>query len=813
MKRTLYTFRGEVPRVAASKLPDGYAAEAINPRLLSGDLERWGYFGFNYFLTKELPINTIYYLGETAWLEFGAEMEPYGGHMDIARGVIPGDTTYRVYLTGGDAPRYTNLAMATAGPAPYPYETRLLGVPAPTTAPEVAVNSDPIDPESPEAGELNRNVTDDGSNFTGWTAGPVIDIDLGEGLTANSYAQQDNDAGNPSPCYNLVYGTNNVENVDWPYMHRNFGTGNDAVVIFESQFFFGAQTFHLWHVNNNAGGSGPCVMFTPNMGIGAGNIWLGQSTGWGKGVNFQSVVNTPIAPTTVGAWLTMSVSLVKQSDGTRIMTAKVKDAADTVLGEVSLANAGGDGGEYCGIEAGLPGSITTGGLAFFDNFVTQSGGSTNTSTTPTSSTSPPEESTDPTATAYVYTFVNDLGEESAPSPPSLTVLRPDGVTTTVTMATVPPTGPEYYIDTKRLYRAVTGATGTSFQFVAEIPLEQATFDDNLTDLQLGETLESDDWDLPPVDLRGILALPNGVMAGFRRNQLCFSVQNRPHAWPVAYRLTTDTDIVGIGAVGTTVVIGTESFPYIASGNNPAAYSMEKIEVPQACVAKRGIASVSGLGVLFPTPDGLMAIAGPGRPINVTDGLFTRDEWQFLNPQSFIAVAHDDRYWAFYIDQDGNQRGMILDPKQGGFGKITLAFHATAAYSDPITDELYLVLDASNNPESPIGPPPSNPDANGNVIYAWNQETSEEQLQYSYTSPLWMLERPAYFAMAQVKARDYGNIVASFYADGNLIYSKQVNDSREFTLPPIEAELTFQVNITGTSHVSQVQVVEDVDELE
>ena len=90
----------------------------------------------------------------------------------------------------------------------------------------------------------------------------------------------------------------------------------------------------------------------------------------------------------------------------------------------------------------------------------------------------------------------------------------------------------------------------------------ATYEDTLTDAQLGEVLESTGWDLPPDDLEGILALPNGIMVGFRRNQLCLSAQNRPHAWPPLYRLNTDTDIVGIANVDTTVVIGTKSFVYV-----------------------------------------------------------------------------------------------------------------------------------------------------------------------------------------------------------------------------------------------------------
>ena len=61
------------------------------------------------------------------------------------------------------------------------------------------------------------------------------------------------------------------------------------------------------------------------------------------------------------------------------------------------------------------------------------------------------------------------------------------------------------------------------------PLATADYTDTIPDSQLGEELESTDWDLPPDDLRYILALPNGIMCGFFANQLCFSAQGRPHA--------------------------------------------------------------------------------------------------------------------------------------------------------------------------------------------------------------------------------------------------------------------------------------------
>jgi hypothetical protein len=296
------------------------------------------------------------------------------------------------------------------------------------------------------------------------------------------------------------------------------------------------------------------------------------------------------------------------------------------------------------------------------------------------------------ATAYVYTFVNDLGEESGPSPASATILKPEASSVTITTPTDVASGLEIYnVTHKRIYRAVTGVTGTVFRFVAEIPLATASYNDQVQDSQLGEVLETEGWDLPPSDLRGIIALPNGIMAGYRRNQLCLSVQNRPHAWRVADRLNTDTDITGIGNIDTTVVLGTESFPYVAYGSTSESYTMAKLDMPQSCTSARGVANLKGFGVAMPSPDGYLLVAGPGQVQNLTETIFTREQWQALDPSSILAVAHDDVLFFFW--ENGSERGgYALDMKPTGSGLTTLGFHATAAHADPISDNLFLVLD-------------------------------------------------------------------------------------------------------------------------
>ena len=160
MKLSTPSFRGMAPRVTPRGLPDNASQEAINSKLLTGDLESWK----RPALAKQLvepgssgPIESIFLLKDK-WLSFAAQVE-------VARGIIPGDDTFRTYITGLDAPRFTNYDLATTGPEPFPVETRLLGVPAPSDAPSLV-----LVPQNIVDGEiLVSNGGAENGDDSGWT--------------------------------------------------------------------------------------------------------------------------------------------------------------------------------------------------------------------------------------------------------------------------------------------------------------------------------------------------------------------------------------------------------------------------------------------------------------------------------------------------------------------------------------------------------------------------------------------------------------------------------------------------------------------
>ena len=779
MRIALDSFRGMSPRITPRALPPNGAQRAVNCRLQSGDLEAWRQF----LEIERLAIRpmTIYRLLDQ-WMAWATDV-------DVARSPIPGDQSYTVYLTGPDEyaqPRWTNYAMAFQSPGGTPpVLTRPIGVPNPDSAPTLVAGVD----DSPTT--FSIDVTDDNASLaSSWSVNSPL-----TGATVATVTQQ-------YGYYEVLYDENRTAGTN-AYAYRNFGVEGVSVLnasvdfemVFDATFL---QAFMV--VGASLAGAGIGVLYEN------GFLQIRKVFAWSPAFGAAVVATTTITPLAVNTSYSLRAAVVTNEDGTKTVTASVYSSTDVLLGTVTGTNNFEDG-DYCAFGNEASTSDTAPAGTRYSNYSVQASGSTNATITNV-------------ATSYVFTFVNDQGQESGPSVASATILRPDGVSVTVTTPTGVPTGigADYEIETKRIYRAVTGATGSIFRFVAEIPLATADYVDTLTDAQLGEALESDGWDLPPDDLRGILALPNGIMVGFRRNQVCFSVQNRPHAWRVDDRATTDTDVVAIGAIDTTVVIGTKSFPYVAQGNTSDSYAggMAKLEVPQACVSKRGLAYVSGLGVVFPSPDGYMAITGVAAPVNITRASFTRKQWQALVPESILAVSHDDVLHFFYeTGPSGTRGGYMADLKSDGFGLVETAYHATAAHADPVTDDLYLALDSNDEPTTPYLPEPSTaPAPDGRTIYQFDGDESS-LMAYLWRGRLNLVPSPYAPTFVRVQAGDFDNLIARGYQDGDLQFEEVITSAEEFRVDDggEMAEVSFEQELIGTSRVRTFQTAEDIGEIE
>lgn len=261
--------------------------------------------------------------------------------------------------------------------------------------------------------------------------------------------------------------------------------------------------------------------------------------------------------------------------------------------------------------------------------------------------------------AYVYTFVSAYGEEGQPSDATLATGDPGTWALTGIDASVP-NASERNITTVRIYRTQPGFSSTQFFQVADIAIGTTTYNDNQSEEVVSGNLllESTSWAEPPATLTGLTVHPGGFMVGFTGRDLYFSEPYHPHAWPVEYILTMQTEIAGLAVYNNSIVVCTSSHPYVAEGVHPVSINLQKLDSVDPCLSRRSIATTLA-GVMFSSVQGIILIGAGGHQL-ATRQLFTREEWYGrYNPGGVKAVPYGLQYIAF----DTPQTGFIFSPDE------------------------------------------------------------------------------------------------------------------------------------------------------
>lgn len=288
------------------------------------------------------------------------------------------------------------------------------------------------------------------------------------------------------------------------------------------------------------------------------------------------------------------------------------------------------------------------------------------------------------ARAYVYTYISAYGEESAPSPFALVNGWSNG-TWAITLTAPPPNdlGINRNLAVTRIYRTVTASSGvTSYYRVADISLGSGDTDaisfvaadegclaptlvyqdaalDNVIALNI--QLESTNFFPPPADLEGIVNLPNGMVAGFKSNEVWFCEPYFPHAWPPGYTVAVDFPIVGLGVTSGALVACTSATPYVISGAAPGQMNSFKCTRPEPCTSRGSIVGLD-TGVFYISQNGLIQVPNTGQLANYTQLWISRERWDELVPQKNTrAVILAGTYFCW-----GTTNGSDVSQAQVGF---------------------------------------------------------------------------------------------------------------------------------------------------
>ena len=820
-------FAGENRALEPKLLPDSVCTISRNQKPGRGDLRPWK--SPSTVATVPAGRQTIYRMGRDVntdtqyWLSWATVV-------NAVRGFSATDTTEQTFYTGDGAPKFTNnLTLDGVDPQTNPTVTRPMGIPAPSAAPTaVAVASTNAD-----AGKYVYTISDarvadlsvgDKLRITVGTAGTplVITLTAGTGgdVTAASLATQINNLAGVAATVVTVATDTQITGVrvitdavtDALKIEANSGTfqNYDPGVVTYTAYLtdtaaasvaataliagrrykiltLGTTNFTLYGASANTVG---LEFVATVVGAGTGTVLesasvtisAAQIAAIAIDQYFQVTVNTgqPVAIRVGASSGTFPQAVTADTVRAAFMgvagiTATIGYEADGVSRTVIL--------DTMAIAAGALLTVRKINPATTDTYVVYASGTQVSATDGVT-----------VSIFYVYTYVNDLGWESAPSPVSAELVRDSLSNTTLSGFATVPAG-NYNVTTVRIYRTQTGSSGTEFYFLRDVAYGTAsTTDDNR---MLGEVLETTTWLPAPgvptggalnttePNLSNLTAMWNGMMAGITGNSVRVCEAYTPYAWPAAYDvLPPDGKPVALGVFGQSMLVLTTGRPLLVSGSSPDGLDQQPLEIPQGCVASRSAVSM-GSGVAWASEDGLCWFGSGGARI-LTAGIMTREDWQALAPTSIIGQMYEGLYFGSY-DAGSGRKGFMIDPSNPSGIYFTDTGYSTLHF-DELKDQLY-VLSGSN-------------------VQKWDAGAA---LTYVARSKVFKRQFPTNFGVAEVVASAYP-VTFRLYADGVLKHTQTVTSRDPFRLPSGFRAVDFQIELEGTNAIQGCAVASEMKEL-
>lgn len=441
--------------------------------------------------------------------------------------------------------------------------------------------------------------------------------------------------------------------------------------------------------------------------------------------------------------------------------------------------------------------------------------------------------------AYLTTLVTEYGEEGAASAPFLINGKIDD-TYAVTIPGVDPDllGVTRNIKKIRLYRTITSAAGTAdYYMLTEVDalVTAQVYNDTTTDTVLASSpiLESTSW-TPPPDLDGFVVMPNGIVAGFVDNELWFSEAYRPHAWPAAYSLTLEHDIIGLGVINQTLVVCTKGNPFTASGVNPSSITTSKLAVFEPCLGKGSIVSTEE-GVYYVSPNGLI-IVNAGLAQNITKQFISRDQWTAIIKRSIVnagrlgsayyaygggtqGVFQEDAFQNDFIQlksSTGASDGFMLDPTNSnvGFTYTEDLMDIKSVRNDALSGEVMIVKEGKVHwlDQQP---------GYSTETYKWQSKVFQTPLLQNFSAFKVYMYEPLGFAFPNAQRFDIGQVfdpetqlaVVRIYADDKLLLAHEIRKSGELHRLPTGFKAAFwQIEFEGVVKIKSFQMATSVKEL-
>lgn len=385
---------------------------------------------------------------------------------------------------------------------------------------------------------------------------------------------------------------------------------------------------------------------------------------------------------------------------------------------------------------------------------------------------------------YAYAYLSKYDELGMPQISAIVTCKP-GATLTISSLSGAPSG-SYDIDRIRIWRTSAGDAGADFFFLKDITIGVTS----TTDAGLGvgsDVMPCKLYAAPPSDLKGLTSLWNGMAAGISGDSVRYCEQFKMHAWPPAYETLCPETPVALAAFQKSLLILTTGRPRMVYGTSPEAMDDAPVEFIAACVSAQSVVSF-GHGACWATSDGLAYVGTVGAPRLITDGLMLLDDWKAIVPSTIVASQFNGRYMGFYTTSTG-PKGFMIDPLKPENGIYFFSLGYTAAFFDPLEEEMYVM--------------------DGLSIKKWNAGTAN--MTVTHKSKVFRTPKPVNMSVARVIADEFPCTV-TLYADGRAGWAKTVSSGDPFWLPDGYYAENFQIEVSTAKDVTGIVIADDIGEL-
>lgn len=292
---------------------------------------------------------------------------------------------------------------------------------------------------------------------------------------------------------------------------------------------------------------------------------------------------------------------------------------------------------------------------------------------------------------YVYTWVSDIGWESAPSPPTAGPLAYPGAVVDLTPLDTVPSG-NFGVNRIRWYRTQENGSGTEYFFLRGFTVAAPGQQDDGRDVQTADgPLQPNGLWLPlAVEATWLTECWNEFASALVGKTVRFCEPTLIYAWPFEYEYIIANTPIAMAAFAQRLLVFTTAGADLLTGTDPASMDQKSIKIAPI-VSQRSLV-VGETFCMWAAADALWYYGIDGYR-NLIAGAMTSAQWRALVPSTIAGYLFQEGDRTLYVGfyNDGVLKGFVVDPANPA-GIYFLDKGYTSAYWDTLQRKLF-VLDA------------------------------------------------------------------------------------------------------------------------